>query len=171
LPPSWDKLQCAADEARSWLDWIYLIECPPQTTVQDIEAQIGAVRSLAKCERIFLVVDDCHRLGSKDQPLSIRLPVVVEQLQQTATKIRAPLFAVWPDLGESGQTEPPVWSEKVASADVILVIEADRERTRKIIEPNQAITLYIVKNRGGENGKLAFDFAPPFCRFAEFETN
>jgi replicative DNA helicase len=45
------------------------------------------------------------------------------------------------------------------------------QRIKNLVEPNQAITLHIVKNRGGEKGKLAFDFAPPFCRFAEFETN
>jgi len=46
-------------------------------------------------------------------------------------------------------------------------MEQDRERTKKLIEPNQAITLHIVKNRGGEKGILAFDFFPPFSRFAE----
>jgi replicative DNA helicase len=46
-------------------------------------------------------------------------------------------------------------------------MEPDREQAKQILEPNQAITLLIVKNRGGEEGKLAFDFSPPFASFAE----
>jgi len=99
--------------------------------------------------------------------LSIRFPIVVEQLQQAATNLQAPLLAIWPDLGDSGEPQPQVWSEQVASADVILVMEQDHERTKKLIEPNQAVTLHIVKNRGGEKGILAFDFFPPFSKFAE----
>lgn len=169
MPPSWDKLKSAAEEANSWLDQIYLIECRPQTTLQQIEAQISAVRSLANTDDMVIVVDDCQRLGDRDQSLSIRFPIVVEQLQQAAANLRAPLLAIWPDLADSDETEPQVWSEKVASADVILVMEHDRERTKKLIEPNQAITLHIVKNRRGEKGKLAFDFLPPFSKFAELE--
>jgi hypothetical protein len=164
LPPSWDKLKCATEEARNWLDLIYLIECPPQTTMQQIEAQVGVVRSPANIDNIFIVVVDGQRLGDKDLSLSLRLPIVVEQLQQTASNLRAPLLAIWPDLGES---QPKVWSETVASADVILVMEPDREQTKQILEPNQALTLYVVKNRGGEKGKLAFDFSPPVASFAE----
>lgn len=171
LPPSWDKLKSAAEEAKSWLDQIYLIECRPQTTLQQIEAQISAVRSLANTDDMVIVVDDCQRLGDRDQSLSIRFPIVVEQLQQVAANLHAPLLAIWPDLGEYDETELQVWSERVASADVILVMEHDRERTKKLIEPNQAITLHIVKNRRGEKGKLAFDFCPPFARFTEFSAS
>ena len=53
------------------------------------------------------------------------------------------------------------------SADVILVMEIDLERTKKLIEPNQALTLHIVKNRGGERGSLAFEFYPAFSQFVE----
>jgi hypothetical protein len=171
LPPSWEKLKCATEEARSWLDLVYLIECPPGMSAQQIEFQLGAVRALAKSEGIFIVYDDCQRLGDNNQPLNIRLPIVVEQLQQAATNLQAPLFAVWPDLGESGKSQPQTWSEKVASADVVLVMEPDGERTKKLIEPNQAITLHIVQNRRGEKGKLAFDFCPAIAKFAESEGN
>ena len=167
FPPSWDKLKSAAEEAKSWLDQIYLIECRPQTTLQQIEAQITAVRSLANTDDMVIVVDDCQRLGDRDQSLSIRFPIVVEQLQQAAANLHAPLLAIWPDLGEYDETELQVWSERVASADVILVMEHDRERTKKLIEPNQAITLHIVKNRRGEKGKLAFNFCPAFAKFTE----
>jgi len=57
--------------------------------------------------------------------------------------------------------------KKVASADVIPVMEQNRERTKKLIEPNQAVTLHIVKNRGGKKGKFAFDFSAPFSRFGK----
>ena len=46
-------------------------------------------------------------------------------------------------------------------------MESDLERTKKLTEPNQAITLNIVKNRGGERGSLAFEFYPAFAKFAE----
>lgn len=36
---------------------------------------------------------------------------------------------------------------------------------------NRAIDLHIVKNRGGERGKLSFDFLPAFSRFAEAALN
>ena len=53
------------------------------------------------------------------------------------------------------------------SADVIMVLESNLERTKKLTEPNQAINLHIVKNRAGEKGKLAFDFFPAFSKFVE----
>ena len=62
---------------------------------------------------------------------------------------------------------PQIWSDRAPSADVILVMEIDLERTKKLIEPNQALALHIVKNRGGERGKLAVDFFPAFAKFAE----
>ena len=46
-------------------------------------------------------------------------------------------------------------------------MEIDLERTKKLTEPNQALALHIVKSRGGERGKLAFDFFPAFAKFAE----
>ncbi len=69
-----------------------------------------------------------------------------------------PIFAIWPNLGDVGESQPQAWAEKVASPDVILVLEQDRERTRKLTEPNQAIILHVVKNRGGEKGQTCFRF-------------
>ena len=77
-----------------------------------------------------------------------------------------PVLAVCQIL-DAGGMAGEAWREKVASPDVILVLEQDRERSRKLTEPNQAIILHVVKNRGGEKGRLAFDFFPAFSRFAE----
>lgn len=167
LPPSWEKLRCAAEGAKTWLDLIYLVECTRYTTLHEIEAQIAESRSRAGCEQMMIVIDDCQRLGDSAQSLSARLPIVTEQLQETAIKLNVALLAVWPNLEASGTVAPQVWSDRVVSPDVVLVMEKDLERTKKLTEPNQAITLYIVKNRGGEKGKLAFDFYPACAMFAE----
>jgi replicative DNA helicase len=60
-------------------------------------------------------------------------------------------------------------AEKVASADVIMFLEKDLTRSAKLTEPKQALTLHIVKNRGGERGKLVFEFQPAFAKFAATE--
>jgi replicative DNA helicase len=167
LPPSWEKLKRTAEEARSWLDLIYLVECQRSTTVNEIEAQIAELRAQTGSEQMMIVIDDCQRLGDVHQDLDARLPIIAEQLQQTAVTLNLPVFAIWPGL-ESTRTMPAqTWSERVASTDVILVMENNLERTKKLTEPNQAIILHIVKNRGGEKGRLAFDFHPAFAKFAE----
>jgi len=84
-----------------------------------------------------------------------------------AVNLKIAILALWPDLSDVGASQPQIWAEKLASPDAILVLEQDRERTRKLTEPNQAIILHVVKNRGGEKGRLAFDFFPAFSRFAE----
>jgi replicative DNA helicase len=167
LPPSWEKLKQATREAKSWLDLTYLVDCEANTSLREIEKWIGEIRAAQNTEKIFVVIDDCQRLGRLDQPLAVRVPFVAEQLQETAVKLRTPVFAVWPNLGDTAESHPHIWADKVASPDVILVLENDRERTKKLTEPNQALTLHIVKNRGGETGKLAFDFFPAFSKFAE----
>jgi replicative DNA helicase len=48
-----------------------------------------------------------------------------------------------------------------------MVMEKDERRTNQLIEPNQAVTLHIVKNRGGERGQLSFEFQPAFARLVE----
>ena len=48
-----------------------------------------------------------------------------------------------------------------------MVMEIDLERTKRLTEPSQALILHIIKNRGGEKGKLAFDFVPAFSKFVE----
>jgi replicative DNA helicase len=167
LPPSWEKLKQTTREAKSWLDLTYLVDCDANTSLREIEQCISEIRAAANAEKIFVVIDDSQRLGGLDRPLAARLPSVADQLQETAVKLGAPVFAVWPNLGDTAESHPQVWADKVASPNVILVLENDRERTKKLTEPNQALSLHIVKNRGGETGKLAFDFFPAFSKFAE----
>lgn len=165
LPPSWEKLKRMASEARGWLDSVYLIECERNTTVQQIEAQL---RTIFRGEPAIIVIDDCQRLGPADQPLHLRLALVVEQLQSLAASCKAALLATWPDL-EEHTGFPQRWSERTPAADVLMVMQTDQERTPKLIEPNQAVVLHIVKNRGGEKGKLSYDFYPASSRFEEIE--
>jgi len=170
LPPSWEKLERSAREAKSWLDLTYIVECEANTNLREIEKCIGELRAAANSEKIFVVIDDCQRLGQRDQVPADRLPIVAEQLQETAVNLKTPILAIWPNLGETGESQPQAWSEKVASPDVILVLETEQERTKKLTEPNQALTLHIVKNRGGDKGKLAFDFYPAFSKFVEVKS-
>jgi replicative DNA helicase len=167
LPPSWEKLKQTTREAKSWLDLTYLVDREANPNLRDIEKCIAEIRTVANSEKIFVVIDDCQRLGQRGQGLLERLPMIAEELQETAMKLRTAIFAVWPNLGDIAESHSQIWTEKVASPNVILVLENDRERTKKLIEPNRALTLHIVKNRGGETGKLAFDFFPPFSKFAE----
>jgi len=145
LPPSWEKLKRMAEEARSWLDAIYLVECQRNSSVAQIESQVGDVI----------------------QQLDARLPIVMEQLQELAAICKAPLVATWPDLDANAGALPQRWSENIPNADVVMVMQMDLERTQKLTQPNQAIIIHMVKNRGGEKGRLAFDFFPSFSRFEE----
>jgi hypothetical protein len=95
------------------------------------------------------------------------LATLSDELQRTALSRQIPILAVWPNLREEPDSLPQIWSDRVPCADVILVIEPDSERTKKLTEPNQAMTLNIVKNRGCERGILAFEFYPAFSQFVE----
>jgi replicative DNA helicase len=170
LPPSWEKLKRSAREAKSWLDRTYIVEYEANTDLREIEKCVGELRAAANSEKIFVVIDDCQRLGQRDQALADRLPIIAEQLQETAVNLKMPIFAIWPNLGDAWESQPQAWSEKVASPDVILVLEKDSERTKKLTEPNQALILHIVKNRGSEKGKIAFDFFPAFSKFTEVDS-
>ncbi len=168
MPPSWERLEREAEGARGWMGLLYLFECSRKTTLQEVENMIREVRVLKNSERIMIVIDDCHRLGPHDSPLDARLPILVEKLQNLALEQQVSLLAIWPDLrGEGSDLPPAVWAEKVATADVIFFMENDAQRTKKLTEPNRAVQLHIVKNRGGEKGTLAFDFMPAFSKFAE----
>lgn len=158
LQPSWEKIRRCAEEAKDWLERIYLVECERGPTLQEIETKIGQVGSAP-----LVVIDDCQRLGDASMPIEARLPIVAEQLQALAKNLNLPLLAIWPDLGPN--SAPQTWAEKFASADVIIVMEKDQARTKQLTEPNQAVTLHIVKNRGGDRGKLEFDFQPAFAKF------
>lgn len=171
LSPSWERVRHAAEDARTWLDSIFLLECGAGTTTAALEAHVREARATMNMPKIIAVIDDCQRLGAGDQPLQARLPLVTERLQSLAKTMNAALLAVWPDLRENGEIAPQTWAERALGTDVIMVIEEDPERTKKLTVPNQALTLNIVKNRGGERGKLAFDFLPAFSQFVEAAEN
>ena len=134
--------------------------------MQQIEDQIDAVKQVTGRKQLMTVIDDAQYLGDRGRLSADRLSMVAEQLQITAVNMNIPVIAVWSDLQNPRDASPHVWADR-AEADVILVMEPDAERSKKLTEPNQAMTLHIVKNRGGERGKLAFDFFPAFSRFAE----
>ena len=165
MPPSWEKVKEVAEEAKGWLDLVYLSELIGKADVKEIEKRIRALRQAKASEQVMVVVDDSQRLGPSDLALDSRLPCVTERLQGLAADLKLPLLATWPDLTREGL--PQAWAERVVGADVILVMEEDVERTKRLTEPNRAIDLHIVKNRGGERGRLAFDFMPAFSRFVE----
>jgi replicative DNA helicase len=167
LPPGWEKLRRAAEEAKSWLDLIYLIECASASNLRHIEQTIGDIQSAANATLRIVVIDDGQRLGNREDSLGERLIKVTDELQEFAKRSAIAVFAVWPDLLEVPQSMPQIWAERVSGAAVVMVLEKDWERTAKLNEPYQAITLHIVKNRCGERGKLAFDFQPACCQFAE----
>jgi hypothetical protein len=115
----------------------------------------------------MIVIDDSQRLGAADQSLEARLPLAGEQLQSLAKTLNAALFAVWPDLRENGEVVSRTWAERALAADVVMILQEDPEQTKKLMGPAQAMNIHIVKNRGGDRGKLFFDFQPAFSRFAE----
>jgi replicative DNA helicase len=167
LPPSWEKLKRSAQEAKSWLDLIYLVESERNTDWVQIETRIDEIQAAKNSARLMIVIDDCHRLAHVDAPMSVRLPIIVDRLQAMALLKNVSIFALWPDLGGHQDPFPQAWAERALGADVVLLMEKDPERTKQLTEPNQATTLNIVKNRGGERGKLAFDFFPAFAKFTE----
>jgi hypothetical protein len=170
LPPSWDKLKAAAQEAKPWLDLIYLVHCEPESDWRRLEDQIEQIRTATNNSSLVAVVDDCQRLDVRSAGgLDQRLRVIAERIQEAALRLQIAIFAVWPELGGDPQLPPEAWSERVPNVDVTMVLKTDSERTKKLTPPNQALTLHIVKNRGGEKGKLAFDLFPAFARFAEPE--
>jgi hypothetical protein len=171
LPPGWDKLKKSAEDAKTWLDLIYLIECDRYGDLRRIEDQIREVESIKGTDRVMIVIDDCQRLGNREQRLTDRVAVLADELQSAALNLKIPILAVCPNLPEDRSSSPQIWSDRAPSADVILVMEIDLERTKKLTEPNQAITLQIVKNRGGERGSLAFEFYHVFSRFVEAASN
>jgi len=167
LPPSWEKLKRSAEEAKDWLELTYLVECGHEFNLEQIQERIKDLTALRATEQVLAVVDDCQRLGNQELPARDRLALITERLQGVAVSLKIPILAVCPDLGEQPGTAPQAWAERVPDVDVILVLEKDRERTKKLTEPNEAITLHIVKNRGGERGKLALDFYPALAKFVE----
>lgn len=173
MPPSWEKVKRAAEEAKDWLDLIYLFEGGEKTNLREIEEQVRRVEEIKRSEQVMVVIDDSQRLGSSDRPFDERLPLVTEMLQGVAAHLQVPILATWPDLRRAGTSHgaaPQEWAERVAGAEAVLVMEEDLERTKKLTEPNRAVQLHIVKNRGGEKGTIAFDFTPAFSKFTEVDS-
>lgn len=169
-PPSWEKLRGVAEEAKSWLGLLYLCEAGDKTDLKEIEEWISNVREIEKCQPLMVVIDDSQYLGALDSSLDTRLLRVSEQLQGLALREQIPVLATWPALssGESHRApQSAEWAARVPGADVVVVLEGDVERTKKLTEPNQAINLHIVKNRGGQKGTLCFDFFPSLSKFTE----
>src|SRR5919106_4380223 len=119
VPASWEKLKRSADDARVWLDRIYLVECSREAGLPQIEEQIREVRSIKQTDRVMVVIDDCQRLGDRKHTLIDRLAMVTEQLQAAAVSLKIPILAAWPHWLEDRGSLPQVWSERAPSADVI----------------------------------------------------
>jgi replicative DNA helicase len=167
LSPSWEKVKRCAEEARAWLDSIFLLECGPRTTVEELEAQAREIMRTKNKENLVIVIDDCQRLVPEERSLQVRLLFLTEQLAALARNMNATLLAIWPDLSENGRTAPQAWAEKALGADVVMVLEQNPERTDKLSDSAQLMNLYVVKNRAGERGTIAFEFQPAFARFSE----
>ncbi len=169
LPPTWERLKQATEQARDWLELIYLFECDAKTGLEEITGQIGRVKEMRRTTRLVAVIDDSQRLGLSQLPFDDRLPIVAERLQGMAVDLQVPVIATWPDTKKAAS--PFEWVERVPSAEVVLFMENDPERTRKLTEPNRAVNLHVVKNRGGEKETLAFDFFTACSKFTEAAPN
>src|SRR5215475_4142645 len=84
---------------------------------------------------MMVVMDDCQSLGNAEQKLTDRVAPVVDELQRAALSLQIPIMAVCPDLREDRRSLPQAWSDRAPSADVIMVMEIDLERTKRLIEP------------------------------------
>src|SRR5437899_5931660 len=119
MSPSWHKLMKSAEQANTWLDLIYLIECGRDIDLRRIEDQIREIESIKGTDRVMVVIDDCQRLGNTQQKPTDRVAIVVDELQRAAVSFQIPILAVCPDLRQD-RGLPQIWSDRVPSADVIL---------------------------------------------------
>ena len=110
------KAQESAEEAKTWLNLFYLIECGRDICLRRIEGQIRKVESIKGTERVMVVIDDCQRLGNIDHKLSDGVALVVDKLQRATVTLQISILAVCPDLRED-HSLPQIWSDKVPSAD------------------------------------------------------
>jgi replicative DNA helicase len=165
LSPSWEKVRRSAEEAQSWLNLEYLFECPPDWRAPEIDNAVGEVAADTGSKPALIVIDDCQRLGAANQPLSVRMPAIAEPLRDLAARWQTAFLFTWPDL--ENDAVPEKWAERFLAVDLVTVLQNDPTRSKKLNEPHQAMVLHIVKNRGGEKGRLAFDFFPSFARFGE----
>ncbi len=151
-PAGWDKLKAVAAEAKSWLARLYIVECDLRTSFDDIERSVSSAREAANDRSLLAVIDDAERLGDAALPIDARLPLVAERLSDLAVRCDLPLVATWPELDSAA---PERWAERAPGAAAVMVLRdegAGDAFTRRL-------ALHVVKNRGGEKAKLAFDFS------------
>jgi replicative DNA helicase len=165
MAPGWEKLKLVAEEAKGWLDLVYISECDTRTTLNDIEQRIQEVKRLQNSQQVMVIIDDSERLGDPSLSLDARLPLVAERLEDLAMRLDIPVLATWPDL-EPAQA-PQHWAGRTAAANVVMVMREDAERNKQVSEPSRALALHVVKNRGGEKAVLRFDFSPASAKFIE----
>jgi replicative DNA helicase len=167
LAPSWEKVRQVAEDAKPWLEFIYLVECHGGTDLSEIAGMVRQARAETGAQSLSIVVDDCQRLSAGGRALDERAQGAAEELQQAAADLSIPIIAVWPDLRASEGRSPAVWTERFPSADVIMVLEAEGQPAAAASQASQHVSLHLVKNRRGERGKLAFLFQPAFAKFTE----
>jgi replicative DNA helicase len=167
VSPSWERVRLAAENARIWLNSIFLLKCAEATTAAELETQVQEIRTAMKKPSALVVIDDCQRLGVGEQPIQARVALVTEELRALAKRLDVALLAIWPDFREHGAVAPQIWADRAVAADVVMILQEDMERTKKLVEPARAMNIHIVKNRGGDRGRLFFEFEPAFSRFTE----
>ncbi|MGH7833048.1 MAG: DnaB-like helicase C-terminal domain-containing protein [Candidatus Binatia bacterium] len=167
LPPSWQKLRAAAEEAKTWLSYVYLFECGEQFNIGEIRTRIVEFVERSTAKETFVVIDDSQRLGPHNWAIEDRLPLVAEGLQSMAVETKLPLLAVWPDFSDGRDSQPHLWGEKIHAAQSVLVLRNDSARDETATEPWSPVSFYVVKNRGGEKGKIRFEFQPAVSAFKE----
>lgn len=173
LTPGWEKLRLAAEEAKEWLDRVYLFDCDDTAGAAEIREWAIRIREITRAERIMIIVDGSRRLAPASLLYDDSLAVVAEQLQLIGLEVKAPVLATWPDLRCRELSHNPhflEWGERIAGAEAVLVMENEMERTKKLTPPNRAIALHIVTNRGGEKGTVYFEFQAAVSKFIELSS-
>lgn len=167
LPASWEKLRRVAEEAKSWLNRVYLVQCGRETSAKDLESILDQAGQNHGSGSPLIVIDDSQRLNNSHHAIDNRLLLVAEELQQLATARSVPVIAVWPQLSRSDNPAPQLWSELVPSANTILFMEQEQTSTKSASETSQPIRLHVMQNRSGEKGLLRFEFCRPLSKFSE----
>lgn len=174
LPPGWEKLRLAAEQAKDWLDLVFLFDRQEAAGAEAIREQAKRIGDIKGAERMMIFVDDSQRLALPSLPCDDRLPLVAEQLQSIALELNAPVLATWPDLRRGESLHRPLsweWGERIAGAEAVLVLETDTERTKKLTPPSRGIALRVVTNRSGEKGAVYFEFQAAASRFIELASD
>jgi replicative DNA helicase len=167
LPPSWQKLRAAAEEAKTWLSRIYLFECDERSRIEETRTCIVEFVEQSAAKEIFVVIDDSQRLGPPDWAIEDRLPLVAERLQSLALETKAAILAVWPEFSDAPDCRPELWGERIHAVHSVLVLRSDSGATNVTTEPWSPVSLHVVKNQTGEKGKISFQFQRAVSAFKE----